>query len=63
MRFAGRAQLGYYPTPPAIAQALAHACRPAEPTAPWTVCDPFCGPADSALAHSPERRRRDGHAL
>lgn len=50
MRFAGQAQLGYYPTPPAIAQALADACRPADPTASWTVCDPFCGPADALNA-------------
>ncbi len=49
MRFAGQAQLGYYPTPPATRHALASACRPSD-SKPWTVCDPFCGPGDALNA-------------
>ncbi len=56
MRFAGQAQLGYYPTPPAIAHALAQACRPSDPVKPWTVCDPFCGPGDALHAFTTPHR-------
>ena len=56
MRFAGQAQLGYYPTPPAIAHTLAQACRPSDPAKPWTVCDPFCGPGDALNAFTTPHR-------
>jgi hypothetical protein len=54
MRLAGEAQLGYYPTPLAIAQILAQGFRPPMDSRLWTALDPFCadGLALSAF-HAP----------
>lgn len=56
MRFAGQARLGYYPTPPSIADSLAQACQPSQADQPWTVCDPFCGPGDALMAFNTPHR-------